>query len=45
MSKLQDLMEEREPIYRDMADLVVSTEKRNAAVVAREIIKRLNELD
>ncbi len=43
--KLQDLMNEREPIYREMADLVVSTEKRNAAVVAREIEKSLNELD
>ena len=45
MSKLQALMEEREPIYHELADLVVSTEKRNAAVVAREIASRLNELD
>lgn len=45
MSKLQDLMEEREPIYRDIADLVVSTEKRSAVVVAKEIVLRLSELD
>jgi shikimate kinase len=45
MSKLQILMDEREPIYRELADLVVSTEKRNAVVVAKEIANRLNELD
>jgi shikimate kinase len=45
MRKLQELMEQREPIYREMADLVVSTEKRSATVVAKEIVKRLNELD
>jgi len=43
--KLQDIMDERDPIYREMADLVISTEKRNAAVVAREIEQRLSELD
>lgn len=45
MTKLRDLMDEREPLYREMADLVVSTEKRSAGVVAREIVKRLSELD
>lgn len=45
MAKLRDLMDEREPLYREMADLVVSTEKRSASVVAREIVKRLSELD
>jgi shikimate kinase len=45
MSKLQDLMEEREPIYREMADLIISTEKRSATVVVKEIAKRLNDLD
>jgi shikimate kinase len=45
MSKLQDLMEEREPIYREMADLIISTEKRSATAVAKEIAMRLNELD
>jgi len=45
MSRLKDLMQEREPLYREMADLVVSTENRNAGVVAREIVKQLQELD
>lgn len=45
MSRLQDLMEQREPLYLEMADLVISTEKRSAGVVAREIVKRLKELD
>lgn len=45
MSKLEDLMEEREPIYRELADLVISTEKRSAVVVAKEIVLRLSELD
>jgi shikimate kinase len=45
MGKLKELMDEREPIYREMADLVVSTEKRSAAVVAKEIVMRLKELD
>jgi len=44
-SKLQDIMDERDPIYREMADLVISTERRNAAVVAREIEHRLSEID
>ncbi len=45
LSKLRALMDEREPLYREMADLVVSTEKRSAGVVAREIVKRLSEID
>jgi shikimate kinase len=45
MSKLQELMDEREPIYRELADLVVSTEKRSAAVVVKEISARLEELE
>ena len=45
MTRLKDLMDEREPLYRELADLVISTEKRSAGIVAREIIKRLNEID
>ncbi len=45
MGKLQSLMEDREPIYRELADLVVSTERRNAVAVAREIEKRLGEVN
>ena len=42
--RLESLMEEREPLYREAADLVVSTEKRSAASVSREIIGALEAL-
>lgn len=45
MGRLQELMKEREPLYLEVADLVISTEKRSAGVVAKEIVKRLNEVD
>jgi shikimate kinase len=45
MSKLRNLMDEREPLYLEMADLVVSTEKRSANVVAKEIVTRLGEIN
>jgi len=32
-------MEERDPLYRQVADHVVSTEKRNTAAVSKEIIR------
>lgn len=38
MQKLRDLMEEREPLYRETADYVVNTEGRPAATVVREIL-------
>jgi shikimate kinase len=34
-------MAEREPLYRSVADLVVSTEKRGTASVVKEIRRRL----
>ena len=39
--RLRSLMEERDPIYRQVADLVVSTEKRGTASVVKEIRRRL----
>ena len=36
---LEDLMVIREPMYREVADLVVTTEKRSAASVTKEIDK------
>ena len=39
LAKLQELMEQRDPLYRQVADYVVSTEKRNATAVTKEIIK------
>ncbi|MEE9357786.1 MAG: shikimate kinase AroK [Sedimenticolaceae bacterium] len=40
LKKLQALAKEREPLYRQTADIVVTTEKRGASAVTREIIQR-----
>jgi shikimate kinase len=34
-------MEERDPLYRQVADMVVSTEKRGTSTVVKEIRRRL----
>ncbi len=39
--RLRNLMSERDPLYRQVADLVVSTEKRGTATVVKEIRRRL----
>jgi shikimate kinase len=41
LSRLRELMELRDPLYRQVADLVVSTEKRGTASVVKEIRRRL----
>lgn len=41
MARLRELMEERDPLYRQVADMVVSTEKRGTASVVKEIRRRL----
>lgn len=41
LEKLQLLMEARDPLYRQTADIVLSTEGKNTQSVAREIIKHL----
>lgn len=41
LTRLKELMEERDPLYRQVADLVVSTEKRGTASVVKEIRRRL----
>ncbi len=43
LARLRDLMEQRDPLYRQVADLVVSTEKRTASGVVREIVRHLDE--
>ncbi len=43
LQRLRDLMAEREPIYRQVADLVVSTERRGTSSVVKEIRRRLDE--
>jgi shikimate kinase len=42
LQRLQEFMAERDPLYRQIADFVVSTEKRNAVSVAREIARRVD---
>ena len=42
-STLESLMEVREPLYREVADLVVSTEKRSAASVTKEVNQYFDE--
>jgi shikimate kinase len=41
--KLEELMRIREPLYRQEADIIVSTDSRSPASVAREIATRLEE--
>jgi len=41
LQSLRDIMVIREPLYRQVADLVVSTEKRGTASVVKEIRRRL----
>lgn len=44
LARLRELMVERDPLYRQTADIVVSTEKRNASSVAREIKRRIESV-
>jgi len=41
LGTLQRLMQERDPLYRETADMVIVSEKRSAASVAGEIVKKL----
>jgi len=43
LARLRELMEERDPLYRSTADLMVTTEKRSAQSVAKEIVRKLEE--
>jgi len=42
-ARLQELMDQRDPLYRQVADHIVSTEKRNAASVTKEIIQLVSK--
>lgn len=42
LARLRELTVEREPLYRETADYVVSTEGRSAAAVAREILDQIS---
>ncbi len=39
--KLQDLFDERDPVYRRLADIIINTDGRSIHSVSQEIIKRL----
>jgi shikimate kinase len=39
--KLKSLMDERDPLYRQTADLLISTEGRNTQAVVQDIRKQL----
>lgn len=41
LGTLKSLMQERDPLYRETADIVIASEKRSAASVAGEIVKKL----
>jgi shikimate kinase len=41
LERLRGLMAERDPLYRQVADIVVSTERRGTASVVKEIRRRL----
>jgi len=41
MENLQQLMQERDPLYREVADLVVSTEGRSATAVVKDIVRHI----
>ncbi len=42
-ARLRELMEIREPLYRQEADVVIDTDNRSPAKVAREIVAKLEE--
>ena len=42
--KFETLMEERDPLYRQVADLVVRTNHRTTRYVVKDIVKRLEAL-
>jgi shikimate kinase len=43
LQKLQSLMRTRDPLYRQTADMVISTEGKNTQSVVREIVRRLTQ--
>ncbi len=41
---IRDLMEQREPLYLEVADIIVDTNRRSARAVSKEIIKQVQQL-
>ena len=44
LERLRTLMKERDPLYRETADMIVSTEHRSSTAVTKEIQQRLNRI-
>jgi len=42
---LRRLMKERDPLYQEVADIIIHTDDRNPKYVVQEIVKRLKELN
>lgn len=43
--RLQQLLSEREPLYRSVADIIINTDAQTARAVAKELAQRLNNLE
>ena len=43
-ARLVELMDERGPLYNQVADLVISTDSRSARYVVKEILRKIDEL-
>ncbi len=43
-SRLEAIVAERDPLYRQIADLVITTDKRSARYVVKEIVKELGAI-
>ena len=43
-ARFEELMAERDPLYRQVADLIITTDHRTTKFVVREILKRLSTL-
>ena len=43
-TRLKEIMLEREPLYRQVADMVMATNKRSVRYVVKEILKKLGDL-
>lgn len=41
--RLEELMATREPLYREIADMVVDTDGRRVAEVSREVVRRIEQ--
>lgn len=41
--RIRTLLAERDPLYREVADMIVASDRRSAKLVAREILRRLKD--